>query len=277
VTEWSDQQLVIREFLKSYADRLVPAGITVTQFCRLAQSAYMEAALSHAISSGKKVNQSAMAVMTGLPRSQIRDFLKGRTQSKRETDQPHGIERLIAGWCADDAFATAAGRPKKLTTMGERSEFARLVKKYGPDVSPKALLREMVRLKYAKVVGEKVMLASITPITRGATTLRAVNGALQSVVSIPKLDDAELMSFSLVCEPTSFAFKKPRGALRTILERRVEEAVGAFVRDVEGACNSIAVRDAGNGNSARMATKMTVLVFENSGPNDGEKGMTGKR
>src|SRR5262245_58118785 len=63
-------------FLVEFARLLLAAGISSDQFSKLTQLAYLRAASSDARFSNDRINQSAVAAMTGLNRTQVRSLLK---------------------------------------------------------------------------------------------------------------------------------------------------------------------------------------------------------
>lgn len=67
-------------------------------------------------------------------------------------------ERVVRGWLTDRRFLTTRGRPKSLTISGTMFSFERLVKEYGGDVSPRAVLEELVRSRTMRCAGKRVEL-----------------------------------------------------------------------------------------------------------------------
>lgn len=77
-------------------------------------------------------------------------------------------ERVLGGWLSDRRFLTRQGRPKSLPTSGEALSFERLVKEYGGDVSPRAVLEELMHSgTVSRVGGRLVLRVSRLPIPRG--------------------------------------------------------------------------------------------------------------
>lgn len=93
-----------------------------------------------------KVNHSKVAALTGLPRKEIRRTLNRQPNPSEQTAAAHmPSARVVRGWLTDRRFLTRKGRPKSLVVSGETFSFERLVKEYGGDVSPRAVLEELVR------------------------------------------------------------------------------------------------------------------------------------
>jgi hypothetical protein len=65
-------------------------------------------------------------------------------------------ERVVDGWLNDRRFLTRHGRPKHLVVGGGTFSFERLVKEYGGDVSPRAVLEELLRSKAVRRTGQRL-------------------------------------------------------------------------------------------------------------------------
>lgn len=77
-------------------------------------------------------------------------------------------ERVLRGWLTDRRYLTRQNRPKSLAISGETLSFERLVKEYGGDVSPRAVLEELMRSRTVSHIGGRLSLqASRLPVSRG--------------------------------------------------------------------------------------------------------------
>lgn len=125
---------------------LLPRGVTPTSFSRIAREAFIRAAAGQARLRNGKLNHSKIAALTGLPRKEIGRILKhppSCLEPNSTTRKPS--ERVVRGWLTDRRFLTRQNRPKSLVANGGALSFERLVKEYGGDVSPRAVLEELVR------------------------------------------------------------------------------------------------------------------------------------
>lgn len=94
---------------------------------------------------GRPTNTSRIAVLTGLDRKQIkaiRDSLDADTPPEAQTTDR--ISRLLSGWYQDPDFSDGNNEPLLVQEKGEIS-FAELAKRYGGDIPPGALLKELIR------------------------------------------------------------------------------------------------------------------------------------
>jgi hypothetical protein len=138
---------------------LLPCGVTPTSFSKRAREAFIRAAAGQARLRNGKLNHSKIAALTGLPRKEIRRILK----HPRDCLEPDSIirspsERVVRGWLTDRRFLTQQSRPKSLIVSGGALSFERLVKEYGGDVSPRAVLEELVRSRTVRRAGQRLEL-----------------------------------------------------------------------------------------------------------------------
>lgn len=137
---------------------LLPRRITPSSFSRLAREAFIRAAAGHSRLQNGKINYSKVAALTGLPRKEIKRMLEAACFHPDSPMTHVPSERVIRGWLTDGRFLTRQGRPKSLEISGETLSFERLVKEYGGDVSPRAVLEELMRSKAISRVGEQLAL-----------------------------------------------------------------------------------------------------------------------
>lgn len=158
----------LQHLLDELAIALLPRGITPNRFSDLARDAFVRAAAGKSRLRNGKVNQSKIAALTGLPRKEIRrilDYTAASLVPDRATNMPS--TRVVHGWLTDRRFLTQKGKPKSLSIGGEKCGFERLVRDYGGDVSPRAVLEELMRSGNARRTGDRLSLQiSKLPIPR---------------------------------------------------------------------------------------------------------------
>jgi hypothetical protein len=97
---------------------------------------------------GNRLNHSRIAAATGLTRKDVR-MLSGLLKSgpivaKREVAKQR-TTRVLHGWCTDPEYLNRRGDPVRLTINGPRLSFHALVRRYGGDVTPVSVLKELLR------------------------------------------------------------------------------------------------------------------------------------
>jgi len=135
----------IKLIMKPVIRLLLNSGVTYREFADTCKSLYVEVAAEGFGLKDRPTNTSRIAVLTGLDRKQIKAI-----RDQLESDAPdsnHSVDRvsrLLSGWHQDADFADAFGNPLALEEKSEDG-FRALVKRYGGDIPPGALLKELIR------------------------------------------------------------------------------------------------------------------------------------
>jgi hypothetical protein len=250
-----DSKSSLVEFLTEFASYLVAAGVSVSQFQGAAQIAFLRAAALHARFSNSKVNQSAVAAMTGLTRSQVRLML--RTPAKAASHRESRVEQVVKGWLTDPGFTTAAGNARVLKRSGRGQTFAALARKYGGDVPARALQVELSRQGFIKLSGDRVALSSIARRIREPVELNHLSAALAKLISRTEVGvgNGHLRLLSAQAN-----YETPAAAGRVLLQRRINQGLKALVTDVEAAGSSIAKTSRRKGSPVRRMSRTSVLL-----------------
>ena len=136
---------------------LLKGGVGIDQLIRAAKQAYVKAAFAEILPPGSRVNVSRLSVATGLTRKEVSSLLgQIRSQGDRlthRTKEQRAI-RVLRGWTNDQRFRKPNGRPEELSVHGRRCKFALLVKLYGGDVTPRAVLGELERMNAVVLTNE---------------------------------------------------------------------------------------------------------------------------
>lgn len=147
-------QRALAHFLTGLATILMPRGVTPAKFKALADDAFIGAAADVSRLQNGRINQSRVAVLTGMRRGEIRRRL--READCRPESYRSPIEQAIAGWHEDQRYTNALGQPRRLSINGKGPSFANLVKRYVGDIPHRAVLAEMQKLGAIRQVGNKV-------------------------------------------------------------------------------------------------------------------------
>jgi Family of unknown function (DUF6502) len=136
---------VLQELLTELAFVLLPRGMTPKRLSEMVRAAFVQVAADISRLRNGKVNHSRVAAQTGLSRADVRRLLRRHALSPLLRSQTP-MERVIEGWRTDREFASRPGKPKRLSVSGSRGSFVRLVRKYGGDIPPRAVLEELRRI-----------------------------------------------------------------------------------------------------------------------------------
>jgi Family of unknown function (DUF6502) len=96
------------------------------------------------------VNVSRLSVATGLTRKEISTLLGRATKTKPFRSRPtleQRAWRVLHGWHTDPKYRETSGRLAVLPFAGRQKTFSSLVRRYGGDVTPLSVLRELERIK----------------------------------------------------------------------------------------------------------------------------------
>lgn len=128
--------------MKPLVKLLISQGVSHSDFADAAKDVYVEIAIRH-FSENDRINQSRIAVITGLTRKEVKRVLV-RAQTSEQFDRSFSRpSRLLTGWHSDPRFIGPYGVPLDLpydSGSEDAPSIKELVKIYGADMSPKAML-----------------------------------------------------------------------------------------------------------------------------------------
>lgn len=132
-------------FLRPIASFCLRAGVGYKEFAEVTKRAFVAVAGEEYGIRGRPTNTSRVAVLTGLTRkevSRIRLNLESKTLKFDLLRSP--VNRVMENWHSDPDFHNRQG-PLWLPYDGDSPNFLELVRRYGGDIPPKALLKELER------------------------------------------------------------------------------------------------------------------------------------
>ena len=135
--------------LKPLVRLVLKRGVAFGQFAELAKQVYVEVAKKDFAVPGRKMTVSRVAVLTGLTRKEARrlfdqDPSGGFPDPRRRINR---AARVLSAWVQERAYHDGRGGPASLEfDAGKGPSFSRLVAEYGGDVTPRAVLDELVRV-----------------------------------------------------------------------------------------------------------------------------------
>jgi hypothetical protein len=217
----------LQQLLVELAAALLPHGVTPSGFSRLAREAFVEAAADRSRLRNGRINHSKVAAITGLPRRQISRILNRQAVGvalDRKARTP--TERVVQGWLTDRRFISRQGQPKSLGT-GRASAFWLLVKEYGGDISPRAVLEELTRSRVVRNVGGRLELrtSKLPGPTDNLGSLALVIPTLLDGLRIASRE-SELPLNSLINRLTLYASSE---AELTLIRQRCLSSIQGFV------------------------------------------------
>jgi hypothetical protein len=243
----------LEEFLRELARFALTAGVSYPQFESLAQSAFVNAGIERTKLRNARVNQSAVAALTGLNRTTIRAILRDGSSQRRGNQSP--ILSVLFGWTSDPEFVSAHGTARDIPKRGRRGSFERLVKKYGGDVSAKALYSELKRLSLVSERGKMLRMQRVSTESRETRDFRLLMIALTRTLhrSIPPG-----VAVKLGVTGGEVTYRTPASFSRVLLKRRLQQGLDAFLEDIQASAEIAAapIRKSAD----RRMSKVSVLV-----------------
>jgi hypothetical protein len=140
-------RLAVRRLLKPLVRLLISQGMSHSELSEAAKDAYVEMAIRYG-ESGRKVNQSQIAILTGLTRKEVKNVIDRALATGSAPTKPSRPSRVLTGWYNDPDSTGPYGIPIELPydtqETGEPS-FVRLVRTYSGDMAPRQMLNELIR------------------------------------------------------------------------------------------------------------------------------------
>jgi len=138
---------IISRILRPLVRILLRNQVSVSEFIDQIKEVYVEVADKEFSIPTKKNTVSRISVVTGLSRKEVL-----RIKTRLETDQPEEMQyklnkasSVIIGWLNDREFTNSSGKAIDLRLKGEGKTFDTLVKRYGGDITARAVLDELIR------------------------------------------------------------------------------------------------------------------------------------
>lgn len=141
---------------------LLSQGVTYPQFTAALKVAFLRAAHAELTAAGKRVSDSAVSLLSGVHRKDVRALATGSRLGTRATDRALSVaDEVFTRWINDPRYLAADGLPRMLPLRSrdeEEPSFESLAQSVSRDFHSRAILDEMARLGIAEVAGEFVRL-----------------------------------------------------------------------------------------------------------------------
>jgi hypothetical protein len=143
--------------LRPIVNLLIKNEVSHSEFSEFAKQSYVFVAHNDFAIPNRKKTFSRVAVLTGLSRKEVVRLLKGEDSTLSPPKiHVNRAARVVTGWLNDADFLDPAGNPRRLPLRpGLSSEpgptFSELVERYSGDITSRAILDELLRLKIASI------------------------------------------------------------------------------------------------------------------------------
>jgi hypothetical protein len=134
---------------------LIRYGVTATEATTLLRRAYIDAATAAEFRlPGKRISDMRVALLTGLTRTEVKKLRDDSGETDSTTNLSR-IVRLVAAWSQDPDFTGPYGLPVAIRFENPPGSpalsFTELVRRHSPDVTPRAMLDELLRTGLAHI------------------------------------------------------------------------------------------------------------------------------
>jgi hypothetical protein len=151
----------VLRLLRPLARLLLRNGVGYPAFASAMKRVFLEAAELELQASGKKPTDSAMSLLSGVHRRDVRNLgrLAPPESEDDDKDQPMTMaSQVVARWLMEVEYLDDEGQPRVLPRSSDGASFDALVASISSDVRPRAVLDELVRLGMAEETAGEVRL-----------------------------------------------------------------------------------------------------------------------
>ena len=216
----------IGRILKPVARLCLRQGISVQQVIECTKVAFVDAATETLSGSKNKPNVSRLSLLTGLRRREVGRII---ALAADEGADVRGaiLTRVVGWWLTKEEFRDKNGRPKILSTNGDKSDFYQLVKKVSRDISPGTVLGEFLRSGTVEMVDGGValkaeMFVSAPNSSEGLEFLGMDVRDLLMSVQENIFDDPKIKNHHLTTEFSAISADRAQEVKEWLLERGAE-------------------------------------------------------
>lgn len=139
---------------------LLRHGVAYPAFAAALKQVFLEAAVDELRASGKKQTDSALSLLSGVHRRDVRNLaLQGGAGLAMEAPM-NMASQVATRWLSDPAYLDRKGQPRVLPRTGAKSSVDSLVTAISSDVRPRAVLDELLRLGIVEEIDSGIRLVA---------------------------------------------------------------------------------------------------------------------
>ncbi|MGH6611075.1 MAG: DUF6502 family protein [Burkholderiaceae bacterium] len=136
---------------------LVRNGVTYPQLVGVLKGVFLRAAHEELSESGKRVSDSAISIVSGVHRKDVRALRPDKNPASRAELAMSLAGEVIDRWTTDQRYTSEDGSPRPLPLRNGSSEqpsFEQLMQSVSRDLHSRAVLDELLRLGAVEVVND---------------------------------------------------------------------------------------------------------------------------
>ena len=268
----------LQRLLEPLVGLMLDTGITVQELNQVARERFVRVASKRVLDETGRESKSRVAIMTGLPRSEVTRILKdNQVSGRRRKRELHPSRRVLAGWFDSPHFSDPNGQPAVLPIYGKRRSFQKLVETFGGGIPVRAMLDELTQIDAVERLPEqKIRAKTRVPILTGLSK--------QTIAAIGERgkDLFETLSRNVnrgdrpLFEATAVVENSDQGMV-SFVRREISEQGANFINTATSLVNRARMKSAKTGESSGgIRLGVTVFYFQDDVPTDsGIIGRTG--
>ena len=139
---------------------LLRNGVAYPAFAAALKQVFLEAAVDELRAAGRKQTDSALSLLSGVHRRDVRNLALSGGASLAMEAPMNMASQVVTRWLSDAAYRDGKGRPRVLARSGAAPSIESLVTAISSDVRPRAVLDELLRLGIAEESPEGIRLVA---------------------------------------------------------------------------------------------------------------------
>lgn len=162
--------VALKRVVDPLVDLMFDAGVTVHEFNQIVRERAVRTAARRVSKETGRDSKSRVAIITGLPRSEVARILKLDDASLSQRLGQHPARKVLSAWFDDPRFLEANGEPAVLPIFGKRRSFEQLVAIHSTGIPVRAMLDELTQIEAVeRLEDQRVKAKSRVPILTGMT------------------------------------------------------------------------------------------------------------
>ena len=163
--------VALKQIIDPLIELMFDAGVTVREFSQLVRERAVRGAAKRVSREIGRDSKSRIAIVTGLPRSEVARILRSDTAPSSGRLGQHPARRVLAAWFDDPRFLSPSGDPAILPIFGKRQTFEQLVAMHSGGIPVRAMLDELTQINAVeRFADQRVRAKSRIPILTGPSS-----------------------------------------------------------------------------------------------------------
>ncbi len=162
--------VALKRVVDPLIDLMFDAGVTVHDFSQIVRERAVRSAAERVSKESGRDSKSRVAIITGLPRSEVARILESDDVSPTKRLGQHPARKVLAAWFDNPRFLAANGDPAVLPIFGKRRSFEQLVSMHSRGIPVRAMLDELTQIDAVeRLEDQRVRAKSRIPVLTGLT------------------------------------------------------------------------------------------------------------